>query len=235
MTADPVITPNPSDPTVRRIFADQVDRGNGDADLQGHRLWGDDTADGKFIKFPKLSDTLGAILSGTNPEPSALPVLPQVIVGGGATLPWTGSTTSPYSAGQQIGDDQPWSVFGSALPANVQVALRGLTFQVFDPDLQLTTASRLWLVQDLGGGVGAAGDHQPADFGVPSNALARSVPGVSTGDLASGRCLVFEPVPAFLISAGHRIVIEAGGAATFTSSDSLALSWFAEVAGFIVS
>lgn len=252
MTTDPLIPPQIDEDPQRRIFAEQVDRGNGLADLQGVRIFGTQIGEGDHTEVSDVLALLTRIGAG-DPSQRGLTVMPQTFTAGGL-MPLTGQTTSAYAAGDQVGDPTPWSFLGSPFPDVAgQIAVRNMHVKVLDLGLQLDELARLWVANAVVGPIGDAGDNEPVDFGFPAAALAAPLKVVTpqrllsnidpvTGDvtyaparlddLASGRSLTFETLEAFTMTGGQSLVLEVGTAATWSATDQVFMVWSAEIIGY---
>lgn len=235
MAADPIIPPTGTEDPPRRIFADQVDRGNGVADMQGVRLWGRQIGDDDYLRFLDVEELFAFITDGS-PNPStlhAMPVLPQTFSVGDFGGDIAGQTSTPYAAGDQVGDPAQLTVLGgTAIPAGAQIALRNLGVVIADLGKQLDIDARVWIVNDNGGGVGDAGDNQPADFTLPALATALSIADDhAIAELASANVLQFRSQGVTLIGPQSYLVVQAGSLATWLAADQLSFVWGGELAG----
>lgn len=125
------------------------DLGDGSAHIQDVGVAGE-LPDGTPVR-------VGLGLSGGARVAPAVPII-------GTAGPWPGVSATSYSSGAQVGDPVPAAVNGVELEPGEVYVVGDVRVSVTDLEGQLDGSARLWLVGDLGGGLGDAGDGATVDF-----------------------------------------------------------------------
>jgi hypothetical protein len=202
----------------RRLAADIVSRGGNDCDVQLTRTIGSDA---------DAYAEVGAIYDATA-GPAVLYTYNNGVAYAAVEAVAGVTTASAYSAGDQVGD-----VAALSLPAGTKYHLDRPRFIVIDVDSVIPADAQLWLLQDLGGGFGDAGDgNNISGLDSPQNLLAVPIPLIETVTTPWNKRKTYGLDNAIPLTSLNGLMLSTGaGTPTWTTADPINIVMYAQLLG----
>jgi len=228
--------------TGNRVMADDEDRGNGAALVQRLRVVGTNPAPASVEAAQVGTSFPGGLPDSATPHPGLVTWDQKIVSGGANVLTGYQLASHNYVAGRQVGDPIAMDNVGGVTLTNTQLASFTHAFvKVTDAEQVLDANCVLWLVQDLGGGLGDAGDDVAVTFDPSVLAYTgRPCPVAQQPDgtphvhyTATARVILFDVPEVMSVGPNLYAVIESGGGAGgWTAAGSVAVNYGGALSGF---